>query len=81
VGSDYKSNCKNDCALDDGGHQHGMKNEIYVHNLAARPDNKKLNGDHVILFEPICARYQSLTQFEILWPTQQHNLDRNHMGC
>ncbi len=84
-----ESGCKSNYALDDGGHQRSMTNEICVHNLAARPDDEKLNGGHVILFEPICARYQSPLRFEIQWQgyewnnrlTQQRNLYRNHIGC
>ncbi len=53
VGIDCKSGCESDYTSDNGGHQRGMTNEIHVHDVAARLDDKKLNGDHMILFEPI----------------------------
>ncbi len=50
VGSGCKSGCKNGCkndyALNNGGRQCGMKNEICVHNVVARRDDEWVVEDH-----------------------------------
>ncbi len=67
VGSNCKSGCVSDYAFDNGDRQHGAKNEIRIHNVVARPDKAKLAGVCGLLFEPICVRCQSPSQFEIQW--------------
>ncbi len=73
VGTDCKSSCESNYALDNGSHLRGMKNEICGHNVVARLDDLKLTEDRVILFELTCARYQSPSRFEIQWQGYARN--------